>query len=568
MKEILVIGSGISGMTAAVSCAERGMHVTLVSPEMSERSQSVMAQGGINAALDHMHDGDSVSKHVEDTLKGGCMLAGENAVRELCEHAPAIIEWLTRIGTVFSLNEDGETDQRAFGGQSCRRTCYAGASTGKQIVSALVMETRRYEAKGQIRRLIRYQFHSGLIAGGTCYGALMYNCLTGGLEPFYADAVIAATGGQNALFGKTTGSQLCDGYAAGRLFMQGAVLKNLEFVQFHPTTIETSQKRMLVSEAARGEGGRLYYEEDGRRVYFMEDMYGSRGNLMPRDVVSRCMYETHRDIFLDVSFLGDDIIDRRLPEVRDICMKYRGIDIHRESIPVAPSVHFFMGGLAADSDHETSIRRLYAVGECCSRYHGANRLGGNSLLAALHSGMAAAQAISRAESVPASEHSGSSYASSLSAGAPDSSRPGETPDFSGYIAEQKADLDKQMKSESVFPVMYIRNLAAEIMNEHMNIVRDEESLDRGIRAMSRYIEAAQKLNYDNSVSCYDNYSLIAVLTLGKAAMTAAKERRESRGAHYRSDHPEADDRYRGATLITYNNGNIEVGFDTEGRYES
>ena len=255
------------------------------------------------------------------------------------------------------------------------------------------MEVRRFEARGLIRRRFWSCFHSALIEGGRCYGAILFDEASGGLVLEHADALVIATGGQNALFGKTTGSTQCDGYAAGKLFLQGVDLKNLEFIQYHPTTLETPQKRMLVSEAVRGEGGRLFYLEGDERVYFMEEKYGSRGNLMPRDIVSQEIAATGRAVYLDAAFLGKRVIDERLPEVRDVCQTYRGIDIAKEPIPVAPAVHFFMGGIAVDNQHETNVENLFAIGECASIYHGANRLGGNSLLAAVYSGWVAADAI-------------------------------------------------------------------------------------------------------------------------------------------------------------------------------
>ena len=577
MKTVLIIGSGIAGMTAAISCAEKGIHAILVSPFTSERSQSVMAAGGINAALDNPGEGDSVESHIEDTLKGGCSIAGEEAVSGLCRMAPDIIRWLESLGTVFTLNREGRIDQRAFGGQSYKRTCYAGSSTGKQIVSALVMECRRYEALGLIERRTWFDFHSALIREGRCYGALLYNEAFRSLEPVYADAVIMATGGQNALFGKTTGSTQCDGYAAGRLFMQGAELKNLEFIQYHPTTLETPQKRMLISEAARGEGGRLYYVENGERVYFMEDLYGPKGNLMPRDVVSREMYKTGRDIYLDVSFLGKDVIDRRLPEVRDLCMKYRGIDITKESIPVAPSVHFFMGGLAVDERHETNIKNLYAVGECASRYHGANRLGGNSLLAAIYGGKVAAAAVAEAdgdteaavaeEDVHAAEAGSESKVRTAGAVAGAEARPAEV-DFSEYIEVESRKLTEAMDSKSPFPVMYIRDMVAENMWKFLGIVREESVLDEGIEELNYYLSIAEKIHYDSSVLAYFNYSLVGILTLAKATLISAKERRESRGSHFRSDYPEENTAYGCASIIRYEDGAFEVRLDREGRYES
>ena len=248
MKQVIIIGSGISGMNCAVRCAENGVKVLLLSPFPSERSQSVMAAGGINAVTSDCEEGDSVASHIEDTIKGGAFIAGTDAVEGLCSNAGNIIRYLERIGTVFSTDGNGRPARRAFGGQSHKRTHYCGSSTGKQIVSALVMEARRYEAAGMIQRRLWCCFHSALIRDGVCYGAIVFDESKRALELIRADALIMATGGQNALFGKTTGSTQCDGYAAGKLLEQGVELKNLEFIQYHPTTLATSQKRMLISE--------------------------------------------------------------------------------------------------------------------------------------------------------------------------------------------------------------------------------------------------------------------------------------------------------------------------------
>ncbi len=544
MKDVLIIGSGIAGMSCAVRCAHHGLRVMLVSPYPSERAQSVMAAGGINAFTDGHEEGDSIESHIGDTLKGGAMLGGRNSVTGLCRQAGDIIRYLESIGTVFTVNEGGKPQTRAFGGQSHKRTYYCGSSTGKQIVSALVMEARRFEAKGLITRMLQMHFHSCLIREGVCYGALLFNEKTQTLEPFYADACIVATGGQNSLFGKTTGSLLCDGYAAGRLFMQGAVLKNLEFIQYHPTTLETAQKRILISEAVRGEGGRLFYIENGKRVFFMEEKYGPKGNLMTRDVVSREIYNTGREVFLDISFLDKKIIDSRLPEVRDLCMKYRNIDITREAIPVSPSVHFFMGGLAVHLNHETNIKNLYAVGECASMYHGANRLGGNSLLAAVYSGNVAADDIAGRDCREGS------------------------PDFSDYTEQERKHLSDILKSKSFFPVMYMRDMLADTMKNNLGIVREEESLKEGIKDVDDYILTAGRLHYDASVSAYTNYSLMGIMTLARAVLTCAEYRKESRGAHYRSDYKESSHDFSHATLISYDDGAFCVSQDKENVYEN
>ena len=544
MREVLIIGSGISGLICAIRCAEHGVRSVVVSPFPPERSQSVMAAGGINAVLPDHEPGDSVSCHVEDTLRGGAYIAGKKAVEGLCGNAANVMRFLKRIGTVFSVDEEGRPMRRAFGGQSHKRTCYCGSATGKLIVSALVMEARRYEAAGLIRRRLWTYFHSALIADGVCHGALLFDETTGDLEPVYADAVVMAAGGQNALFGKTTGSTLCDGYAAGRLFMQGAELKNMEFIQYHPTTLETSQKRMLISEAVRGEGGRLFYIENGKRVYFMEDKYGPGGNLMTRDVVSREMYAAGQNIWLDISFLDRKIIDQRLPEVRDLCLKYRSIDISKEPIPVAPSVHFFMGGLAVHLNHETRIRNLFAVGECASMYHGANRLGANSLLAALHSGMTAADEI--AGRTASSGH----------------------PDFTAYTEDERKALLGKLASQSPFPAVYIRDMLAETMNSSLGIVREGSGLKQGIENIDYDISVADRIKYDASVSPYVNYSLTGILNMARAALTCALARKESRGAHYRSDYPETDPQQQFATIISHDNGQYRVYLDREHFYES
>ena len=543
MKKAVIIGSGIAGLSCAISLAEKGIKSVVASPFPPERSQSVMAAGGINA-VELTGGPDSVEMHIQDTLAGGRYIAGRNAVTSLCKAAPSIVEQLERRGTVFTRDADGSVSRRAFGGQSYPRTCYCGASTGKQIVTALVMECRKYEALGLIERRTWTDFHSALIRDGVCCGALLFNESGFELYPEYADALVIAAGGQNALFGKTTGSMACDGYTAGKLFMQGAELKNLEFIQYHPTTMETPQKRMLISEAARGEGGRLFYEDNGRRVYFLEDKYGEKGNLMPRDIVSREIESAGRQVYLDVSFLGSDIIMDRIPEIYELCMKYRGIDITREPVPVSPSVHFFMGGLAVDLNHETNIRNLYAAGECASIYHGANRLGGNSLLAAIYGGQKAAESVAGRDSM-VTHHS-----------------------FDSYVQDETAKLMSDLGSESRFPVMYIRDMAAQNLKEDLGIVRDKKRLRKGIEDVDFYLDIADKINYDSSVLPYFNYSLTGILTLARAVLVSADARHESRGAHFRSDYPEENKELQAASVISFDNGAYRVRYDMEGRYEN
>ena len=537
MKHVLIIGSGLSGLTCAIELAQAGVSTTIISPYPSERAQSVMAAGGINAALG---EGDSPVSHAEDTLHGGCDLADPAAVEALCNAAPELVKWLENLGTVFTREKNGHIALRAFGGQSRNRTAYAGASTGKQLMTALIREARKYEVSGVLCRRLGLQFHSALIQKGRCYGAVLYNELQRKMETIYADAVVVATGGQNALFGKTTGSTQCDGYAAAKLFEQGAKLKNLEFIQYHPTTIETAQKRMLISEAARGEGGRLYYLNGDHRVYFMEDLYGENGNLMPRDIVSKCIYDAPSQVYLDIAFLGKKQILSRLSEVAEICKKYIGLDVTKESIPVYPSVHFFMGGLAVDRNHKTNIEGLYAIGECASMYHGANRLGGNSLLAAVYSAKTASAAIK------------------------DLAEQEECPDFSTYICEQEQRLDQHIASKSRFSAMYIRYEIAKLMNDCLGITRNREKLVEGISSVDYYLSISDKLAYDPDVSPYTAYTLKSLLVLARAILSCALAREESRGAHIREDYSETAEKFCCATLIEYGEGDYKITFEKEG----
>ena len=359
------------------------------------------------------------------------------------------------------------------------------------------------------------------------------------IEAVYADDVVVAAGGQNGLFGKTTGSALCDGYVAGELFRQGVKLKNLEFIQYHPTTIETPQKRMLITEGARGEGGRLYYLDGGKRVYFMEDKFGERGNLMPRDIVSKCIYDAPSQVYLDIAFLSKETIQKKLSEVDSLCRNYAGIDVTRESIPVYPSVHFFMGGLAVDNNHRTNIYHLYAIGECASIYHGANRLGGNSLLAAIHGGMTAAESISGEEDL------------------------NHTPDFDSYIHAHEDLIRKRFDSKSRFSAVFVKQDVAKTLNDALGITRTGDKLKSGIDSMVYYLSISDKFNFDCDISPYQGYSLKGMTTLARAILTCAEARKETRGAHIREDYPERSDEYCCATTISYNGGKFETEFIKE-----
>lgn len=540
MNQILVIGSGISGLVAAITCADLGTHVILAAPYPSERSQSVMAAGGINGALDHKGEHDSADIHAADTIKGGNDIANRQAVHEMCEAAPGIIEWLEKLGTEFARTKTGEIDQRAFGGQSKRRTAYCGASTGKQIVTALTRKCRKLEAEGKVERRLNQFFLDLILDEEQCTGAVLWDKRSQLVYAQQADAVILATGGQNRLFGKTTGSMLCDGSAAAQAFKRGAALKNLEMIQYHPTTIETPQKRMLISEAARGEGGRLFYLSQGTRVYFMEDKYGPRGNLMPRDVVSREIFSAPGQVYLDITFLGKDVILKRLSEIYDLCLLYIGLDVTKEPIPVSPSVHFFMGGLAVNREHETTIPNLFAVGECACMYHGANRLGGNSLLAACYSGMTAAKSAVQRKCC------------------------GTHDTDATVVAACENRMRALMSSQSKFPCQYLLNQVADIMNHDLGIVRTGLQLQNGISDIDFLLGVVKKLKFDPFDDTYRAYMAENQLILAKVILMSALGRQESRGSHFRSDFPESREEFRKASIVYWNGGNPRVSFVDEG----
>jgi len=543
MKAIIV-GSGVSGLNCAYNLAKNDVQVILVSPEIPERSQSVMAAGGINAAINTMNEDDSYLLHIEDTVKSSKFIESRETIEGLCENAPNIVNGLSDMGVMFNRSEDGGLLCRAFGGQCKKRTVFAGASTGKQIVTALTGKIRKLQSEGKITHILKHRFLMGLIDKGVCYGGLFLDESDNSVKAIYADALVMATGGQNKLFGKTTGSMLCDGFAAAKLFTQGVELKNLEFIQYHPTTIETAAKRMLISEAARGEGGRLfYYNEDGSRCYFMEDKYGEKGNLMSRDIVSKEEYDTGKDVFLDVSFLGEALIKEHLGEIYDLCKDFINIDITKEPIPVAPSVHFFMGGMRVNINHETNIGRLFAVGECASCYHGANRLGGNSLLAAMHSGEMAARKITRYSPVDIPKDAKAK--------------------FEAEFEKLSLEIERKSESESKFPAVYIMEEIAGIMRKNLGITREESALNEGLENLEFYANAVKKIAFDGTLTPYESYALPTLIILARAIIKSALFRKESRGAHFRTDYPEMKDEFKFATVVSYGDGEITLRGEAE-----
>ena len=579
METVNIVGAGLAGLSAALTLAKQHQPCRLISVQASERAQSVLAEGGINGALNNMGEGDSILLHEEDTCLAGCQIADEEAVRGLTGHAPAIIQMLADLGVPFN-RQDGKILQRSFGGQRKKRTAFAKSSTGKMIMHALIDEVRKYEVLGLIRRYPHHLFvdlvirevipeqaqsrnpehvqqvqsrisehleqaRRGELKEKVCCGLLIRDVYTGE-EMRFAGPVLMACGGMNGLFpSRTTGTLINSGNAAAKLFAMGVRFSNLEMIQYHPTTLAIAGKRLLISEAARGEGGRLFVRRAGDPWYFMEEKYPEFGNLMPRDVVSREMYfVTHESdcepqVYLDMRGISKEVFQKRLSDLRAELLHYGKPDPEREPIPVEQGIHYFMGGIDVDVFHQTNLRFLYAAGECCSQYHGANRLGGNSMLGALYGGQVAAETIlkegeSSFQYVPEAvaflrTHEESASRPTESAAKDDTSS--TDPEGSRY-EEETPQITAKMAS---------------LLYESLGIIREEKSMRRALEGLSLLLQEEGLTETDRNR-----------IMLGEAILRSALFRKESRGAHFRSDFPERDEAFCGLVTAIKKDGKIEI----------
>ena len=380
-KKIIIVGGGLSGLMATIKVCELGGEVDLFSYCPVKRSHSLCAQGGINACMDTKGEHDSVYEHFDDTVYGGDFLADQVAVKGMVEAAPKLIKMFDRMGVPFTRTPEGNLDLRNFGGQKNKRTCFAGSTTGQQLLYALDEQVRRWEVKGGVKKYEFWEFIRIIKnKDGICRGIVAQNMNSMEIKSFPADVVILATGGPGQVFGRCTASTICNGSAVSAVYQQGAHIGNPEFIQIHPTAIPGSDKNRLMSEACRGEGGRVWVYRDGKPWYFLEDMYPAYGNLVPRDVASRAIFKVcvhmglgingENRVYLDLSHIDPHYLERKLGGILEIF----------------PSVHYSMGGIWVDRLHHTNIKGLMASGECDYQYHGANRLGANSLLSAAYSG--------------------------------------------------------------------------------------------------------------------------------------------------------------------------------------
>jgi succinate dehydrogenase / fumarate reductase flavoprotein subunit len=412
--------------------AEAGKRVDVFSLVPVKRSHSVCAQGGINGAVNTKGQGDHPDIHVKDTLKGGDYLAEQPPVKGMCYAAPGIIYLLDRMGVTFNRTPEGFIDFRRFGGTLHHRTAFAGATTGQQLLYALDEQVRRHEVEGLVRKFEQWEYLGNVLDDdGACRGIVALDLRSMEVQAFPAEAVCLATGGPGVLFGRSTNSVINTGSAAARAFVEGALYANGEFVQVHPSAIPGDDKLRLMSESLRGEGGRIWVPSDGRPTdpvtgkrmpprgepwYFLEERYPHYGNLVPRDVGTREIFQVCREmglgiggrdaVYLDMTHIPPEVLTRKLGGVLEIYEKFRGVDPRFVPMEIFPGMHYSMGGLWVDYEadargsivpsprnHATSVPGLYAAGECEYQYHGANRLGANSLLSCLYAGQLAGPAM-------------------------------------------------------------------------------------------------------------------------------------------------------------------------------
>ena len=548
--KIIVVGGGLAGLSAAIKIAEMGGHVELFSIVPVKRSHSVCAQGGINAAKNLKGEGDSTWQHFDDTVYGGDFLANQPLVKAMCDAAPAIIDLLDRMGVTFNRTPEGLLDFRRFGGTLYNRTAFAGATTGQQLLYALDEQVRRYESEGKVTKYEHWEFLSAVLdSNRVCRGICAMDLHSMEVRVFPADAIIIATGGIGALFGKSTNSVVCTGSAQSALYQQGCYYANGEFIQVHPTSIPGEDKLRLMSESARGEGGRVWVPKtagdnrdpktipEAERWYFLEDWYPKYGNLVPRDVATRAIHKVVYEhqlgidgkpmVYLDLTHIDRKILDRKLEGILEIYQKFVGDDPRDTPMKIFPGMHYTMGGLWVDLTQATNIPGIYAAGECEYQYHGANRLGANSLVSCIFGGFVAGPAAMQ-------------YARNQKTAAPNGS----------FEAERKRQQDlnaRMMKSDGKENPFLLWRELGELMTRNCTVIRYNKNLQATDSRLCELLERFQHINLSDRSQWANTTIVFArqlynMLQLARVIAQGAALRDESRGAHYKPDFPDRDDK--------------------------
>ncbi|WP_339250823.1 succinate dehydrogenase flavoprotein subunit [Sporosarcina sp. FSL W8-0480] len=537
---LIVVGGGLAGLMAAIKAAEEGVGVDLFSLVPVKRSHSVCAQGGINGAVNTKGEGDSPAIHFDDTVYGGDFLANQPPVKAMAEAAPGIIHLMDRMGVMFNRTPEGLLDFRRFGGTLHHRTAFAGATTGQQLLYALDEQVRRHEVAGLVQKYEHWEF-LGIIMDdeGICRGIKAQNMKTMEIKAFPGDAVIMATGGPGIIFGKSTNSVINTGSAASIVYQQGAKYANGEFIQIHPTAIPGDDKLRLMSESARGEGGRIWTYKDGKPWYFLEEKYPDYGNLVPRDIATREIFDVcvnqklgvngENMVYLDLSHKDPKELDIKLGGIIEIYEKFTGDDPRKLPMKIFPAVHYSMGGLWVDYEQQTSIPGLFAAGECDYSQHGANRLGANSLLSAIYGGMVAGpEAVKYMRGV---KRTADELPSTI---------------FETAIKEEQQQWEATLKMDGTENAYMLHRELGEIMTDNVTVVRYNDKLqqtdDKIQELLERYenISVTDTQQWSNQGATFTR-QLKNMLYLARVITLGALNRNESRGAHYKPEFPNRDD---------------------------
>ncbi|WP_026690582.1 succinate dehydrogenase flavoprotein subunit [Alteribacter aurantiacus] len=562
--KIIVVGGGLAGLMATIKAAEAGMKVDLFSVVPVKRSHSVCAQGGINGALNTMGEGDSTWEHFDDSVYGGDFLANQPPVKAMCDAAPGIIHLMDRMGVMFNRTPEGLLALRRFGGTQHHRTAFAGATTGQQLLYALDEQVRRHEVGGLVTKYEGWEFLSAIVdeSDGRCRGVTAQNLATSEMQSFKADAVILATGGPGIIFGKSTNSMINTGYAAAAVYKQGAYYANGEFIQIHPTAIPGDDKLRLMSESARGEGGRVWTYKDGEPWYFLEEKYPAYGNLVPRDIATREIFSVCVDqklgvngenmVYLDLSHKDPKELDVKLGGIMEIYEKFMGDDPRKVPMKIFPAVHYSMGGLWIDYDQMTNIPGLFAAGECDYSQHGANRLGANSLLSAIYGGMVAGpKAVD--------------YISGLEQSAEDLS----SQVFDNQLKKDEEEFNTILSMSGNENAFKLHQELGQYMTDNVTVVRENKRLLETDEKIQELMERYKKINIDDTAK-WSNQSaafirqLDGMLNLSRVITQGAYNRNESRGAHYKPEFPDRnDDEWLKTTKAKFNKATGAPEFEYE-----
>ncbi|WP_046228397.1 succinate dehydrogenase flavoprotein subunit [Paenibacillus dauci] len=539
-SNIIIVGGGLAGLMATVKAAEAGVHVHLFSLVPVKRSHSVCAQGGINGAVNTKGEGDSPWLHFDDSVYGGDFLANQPPVKAMCDAAPGIIHLMDRMGVMFNRTPEGLLDFRRFGGTKHHRTAFAGATTGQQLLYALDEQARRWETAGLVTKYENWEFLNAVLDDeGVCRGIAAQNLRSMEIVTFGADAVILASGGPGIIFGKTTNSVINTGTAASAVYQQGVHYANGEFIQIHPTAIPGDDKLRLMSESARGEGGRIWTYKDGKPWYFLEEKYPSYGNLVPRDIATREIFDVcvnqklgvngENMVYLDLSHKDPKELDVKLGGIIEIYEKFMGDDPRKIPMKIFPAVHYSMGGMWVDYNQMTNIPGLFAAGECEYQYHGANRLGANSLLSAIYGGMVAGP--KAVEYVKGLKKSSTDLPTSL---------------YDQARKHHEEKYERLLGMNGKENAYVIHKELGEWMTDNMTVVRYNDKLQATINKIKELKQRYGNIDVNDS-SRWTNQGvaftrqLWNMLELAEAMTLGALLRDESRGAHYKPDFPVRND---------------------------